>query len=205
MHSTPCFDANCALRGLVGTHGNATDPRAVRRLIARFGVGSIHIVDGRPLFHPKLIRFDRNGTTSQLIGRARDDTKEAHASRGELTKATRVCVTDRSINLSTSPADGFPIPRCACVRPVIRQASLPNEPERVPLAVLRHSRGPAFPPLKARKLDNTATLATQIQTLQLGRNPVQIYCRVPNGSRLRVSIFPRSLFPSSKTRQQLLQ
>lgn len=52
------LEANCALRVLVGTHGNATDPQAVRRLIARFGVRSIRIVDGGPLFHAKLIRFE---------------------------------------------------------------------------------------------------------------------------------------------------
>ena len=52
------MQAKCRLRVLVGTHGNATDPESVRRLIRRFGVGSGRIVEHGPLFHPKLIRFE---------------------------------------------------------------------------------------------------------------------------------------------------
>lgn len=40
----------------------------------------------------------RNGTTSQLLGRDRDDIKEVRASRGEPTKAMQDRVTDSRIN-----------------------------------------------------------------------------------------------------------
>ena len=82
------LEANCALRVLVGTHGNATDPRAVRRLIARFGVRSIRIVDGGPLFHPKLIRFElASGRTLVWVGSA-NFTGDGFGSNRELVLET---------------------------------------------------------------------------------------------------------------------
>ncbi len=54
---------------LVGIHGNATDPQAIRLLIDRFGPRSVRIVDSDPLFHPKLFLFTQDdGKTVVWIG-----------------------------------------------------------------------------------------------------------------------------------------
>lgn len=64
-------DAKCKAKVLVGTHGNATDPEAVRRLIARFRARSVRIVDSERLFHPKLFHFESSdGKTWVWIGSA---------------------------------------------------------------------------------------------------------------------------------------
>ena len=42
---------------LVGIHGNATDPEAVRSVFERFGADSVRIIEDAPLFHPKLFHF----------------------------------------------------------------------------------------------------------------------------------------------------
>ena len=62
----------CAVRALVGTHGNATDPCCLQKIVDRFGWDSLRIVgDGGPLFHPKLYLFRRDGdATVAWIGSA---------------------------------------------------------------------------------------------------------------------------------------
>ena len=65
--------AKCDAKVLVGTHGNATDPQAIRSLIEKFGVRGVRIVDSEPLFHPKLYRFkfgSKAGKTIIWIGSA---------------------------------------------------------------------------------------------------------------------------------------
>jgi len=42
---------------LVGIHGDATDPMAVRSVLEMFGTDSVRIIEDGPLFHPKLFHF----------------------------------------------------------------------------------------------------------------------------------------------------
>ena len=60
--------AKCDVRVVVGTHGNATDPRAIRSLID--GGVDVRIVDSEPLFHPKLFRFELGDERLVWIGSA---------------------------------------------------------------------------------------------------------------------------------------
>ena len=61
----------CKAKVLVGIHGNATDPQAIRLLIDRFGPRSVQIVDSDPLFHAKLFLFRQgDGKTVVWIGSA---------------------------------------------------------------------------------------------------------------------------------------
>ena len=54
----------CKVRALVGTHGNATDPDCLEKMLAAFTKDSLRIVgNSGPLFHPKLYLFRRAGST----------------------------------------------------------------------------------------------------------------------------------------------
>ena len=59
------------LRALAGVHGNATDPASLEKILDTFGCSSLRIVEGGPLFHPKVYLFRHDsGKDTAWIGSA---------------------------------------------------------------------------------------------------------------------------------------
>lgn len=59
------------IQAIIGTHGDATDPRSLEKVVEVFGTKSLRIAANNPLFHPKLYLFHGRGhKSSAWIGSA---------------------------------------------------------------------------------------------------------------------------------------